>query len=186
METDFASPDAYLDGVKSVDASFEVVRESNGGRPLYMTARRFLTICHGIEKGQNASEACRSQLVGYKNFRKHVQRNSKYQRRLKEAEETRFNIRREQAEASVMAAGEKSWMAHAWWLERCLPEKYALRQVNRNLNSTDVVVGDGVSQDDLDRMTQQIAAFEQKRRTRPMQALQAPVQTIENTPEQGQ
>jgi hypothetical protein len=50
---------------------------------------------------------------------------------LKEAEQVRFNLRHEQALESIMAAGERSWMAHAWWLERCLPHLYALRNVNR-------------------------------------------------------
>lgn len=30
-----------------------------------------------------------------------------------------------------MAAGQRNWMAHAWWLERSLPHLFALRAVNR-------------------------------------------------------
>lgn len=32
------------------------------------------------------------------------------------------------AEAGVMAAGQKNWTAHAWWLERRYPEEYALKR----------------------------------------------------------
>jgi hypothetical protein len=41
--------------------------------------------------------------------------------RLKEAEAVRFNLRHERALESLIAVGERSWMVHAWWLERCLP-----------------------------------------------------------------
>jgi len=40
---------------------------------------------------------------------------------VKEAEAVRFNLRHEQALESLIAVGERSWMVHAWWLERCLP-----------------------------------------------------------------
>ena len=49
----------------------------------------------------------------------------------------RFNLRHEQALESIMAAGERSWMAHAWWLERNLPHLYALRTVNRDSGDTE-------------------------------------------------
>jgi hypothetical protein len=49
---------------------------------------------------------------------------------LKEAEAVRFKLRHEQAFEPIMAAGERSWMAHAWRLETCLPHLYALRTVN--------------------------------------------------------
>src|SRR5262245_56059916 len=57
-----------------------------GGRPLFLNARRFIRICRAIERGESASEACRQQLTTYRNFRMHVARNPKYQRRLRQAE----------------------------------------------------------------------------------------------------
>ncbi len=42
-------------------------------------------------------------------------------------------------------------MAHTWYLERVLPHLYALRTVNRNLNSTDQPIGDKVDEDQLRR-----------------------------------
>ena len=33
---------------------------------------------------------------------------------------------------SVMEHGKYSWLAHAWWLERCRPDLFALRPVVRD------------------------------------------------------
>ena len=76
------------------DVQLEVVRDV-GGRPLFLTARRFIRICRWIEQGESASEACRLELVTYASFRRHVKLNAKYHRRLKEAEETREEFLRE-------------------------------------------------------------------------------------------
>ena len=54
------------------------------------------------------------------------------QERLKEAEATRFALRQEQALESIMVAGERSRMAHAWFLERAVPHMWALRNVARS------------------------------------------------------
>ena len=62
------------------DVQLEVVHEV-GGRPLFLTARRFIKICRWIEQGESISEACRLELVSYANFRRHVKLNSKYQRK---------------------------------------------------------------------------------------------------------
>jgi hypothetical protein len=40
-----------------------------------------------------------------------------------------------------MRAGEKSWMAHAWYLERVLPNLYALKNVNRSEAAIDQPIG---------------------------------------------
>ena len=100
-------------------------------RPITLTIRKFLRVCRLVEKGWAVTRACEAECVSYAHFRFRVSRSSRLQERLKEAETTRFHLRHEEALASVMAAGERSWMAHAWWLERCLPHLYALRNVNR-------------------------------------------------------
>jgi hypothetical protein len=74
----------------------------------------------------------RSGVHTYSHFRFRVARSARLQERLKQAETVRFNLRHEQALESIMAAGERSWMAHAWWLERCPPHLYVLRNVNRS------------------------------------------------------
>jgi hypothetical protein len=70
-----------------------------------------------------------------------IQKNPKYQKRLKRAEDVRFNLRQEEALAAIMAAGEKSWMAHAWLLERTCPNLYALRAVHRDQALTEKPIG---------------------------------------------
>lgn len=61
------------------------------------------------------------------------------QERLKESETVRFNLRHEQALESIMEAGKRSWLAHAWWAERNLPELYALRTVHRDNVSAEAI-----------------------------------------------
>jgi hypothetical protein len=127
-----ASADPYSDDVKSV--SLEVVRSEprrKMGRPIVLTVRIFIAICHLVEQGMAISRACESCSVSYGRFRIRVSRSKRLQERLKEAETTRFNLRHEQAIESIMEAGTRSWMAHAWWAERNLQERYAMRAVPR-------------------------------------------------------
>jgi hypothetical protein len=112
--------DPESEDVKNV--SLELVdnpARRNPWRPTTLTVRKFLKICHLVEKGFAISRACEVECISYSHFRFRVSRNERLQKRLKEAETTRFNLRHEQALESIMAAGERSWMAHAWWLERC-------------------------------------------------------------------
>jgi hypothetical protein len=121
------------DGAKSV--SLELVTDEpprrNPWRPTTLTIRKFLRICHLVEKGFATSRACEVECISYSRLRFRVQRSRRLQERLKEAEDVRFQLRQDQALASIMAAGERSWMAHAWFLERALPHMWALRTVNR-------------------------------------------------------
>src|ERR1700716_2955669 len=87
------APTEVLDEAK--EAQLEVVLDVDRGRPLFLTARRFIKVCKWIEQGESFSEACRLELVHYTGFRRHVRLNPKYQRRLKEAEETREEFLRE-------------------------------------------------------------------------------------------
>jgi hypothetical protein len=84
-----------------------------------------------IEQGFSIPNACAVELIGYKTWRMWVARLPSLQKRVKQAEEIRFALRSEQALASILAAGEKSWMAHAWFLERSDPHHWALHNVNR-------------------------------------------------------
>jgi hypothetical protein len=120
------------DDVKSV--TLEVVdrpARRNPWRPTVLTIRKFLRICHLVEKGSAITRACEVECITYSHFRFRVQRSVRLQERLKEAEATRFALRQEQALESIMAAGERSWMAHAWFLERSAPQMWALRNVAR-------------------------------------------------------
>jgi hypothetical protein len=84
-----------------------------------------------VEEGFAVSRACEAESITYSLFRLRVSRSPRLAERLKEAETTRFNLRHEQALESIMAAGERSWLAHAWFLERALPHLYSLRNVAR-------------------------------------------------------
>jgi hypothetical protein len=113
----------------------EVVRDDGphpGGRPLFLTPKRFLRICRWIERGESASEACRRELVTYQGFRRHVSRNPKYQRRLKEAEEIREHFLREFHIANITKHAAKNVAASMFWLERRYPNEFALKAVNRD------------------------------------------------------
>jgi hypothetical protein len=103
-----------------------------GGRPLLLNARRFIRICRAIERGESTSEACRQQLTTYRNFRMHVARNPKYQRRLRQAEEVREHFLREFHIANITKHAAKNVAASMFWLERRYPNEFALKTVNRD------------------------------------------------------
>ncbi len=122
------------DDVKRQEIKLEVVPYTFGhgpGRPLFLTARRFIMICKMIETGMSATEACRRALVSYAGFRNHVTRNPKYQKRLKAAELCRDHVFRAEALDCVRSAFGKNWAAAMTYLERRWPNEYALRNVNR-------------------------------------------------------
>jgi hypothetical protein len=79
--------------------------------------------------------------------------------RIKEAEAIRFQRRHEEAVESVMRAGEKSWMAHAWFLERSLPHLYALKNVNRSEGAMDQPIGNMIDEEQLRRYAALMEAF---------------------------
>jgi hypothetical protein len=111
----------------------EVVRsKETRGRPLFLDARRFIRICHMIERGENASEACRQELVTYRAFRAHVQRSPNYQRRLKQAEEVREHFLREFHIADISKHSVKNVSDSMFWLGRRYPNEFALRTVIRD------------------------------------------------------
>jgi hypothetical protein len=103
---------------------FEVVRphyqsrRNPRGKPRRLTLRVFIRICHLVEQGWAVTKACESESITYSLFRLRCSENPRLEQRIKEAEAVRFQRRHEEAVESVMRAGEKSWMAHAWYLER--------------------------------------------------------------------
>src|SRR6266566_9290281 len=114
-----AAPAEVPDEAK--EAQLEVVRDV-GGRPLFLTPKRFIRICRWIEQGESASEACRLELVTYQGFRQHVKRNPKYQRRLKQAEETREEFLREFHIANIRKHAPRNVLASPWWFRTQIPE----------------------------------------------------------------
>jgi hypothetical protein len=144
-----------------VDIVREVPTETayKKGPRTFLTARLFIKICRRVEIGWPATRACQAEGITYRRFRQVCQERPSYQRRYKKAEDLRFQYRREEAEESIIRAGEKSWMAHAWWLERTLPHLYALRIVNRETGSNDQPIGDKITEEQLHKYGRLMADF---------------------------
>jgi hypothetical protein len=151
--------------------TFEVVREVKLGRPLFLTAKRFIRIVHLIEKGESATEACRQQLVTFSLFRAHVTRNPKYQKRLRRAEKVREEFLHEWHMANVRKHAPKTVLASLWWLERTRPDRYAIRQFTRIPEGNgEQSIGDKVSESDLKRYSEQMADFQRTNETKQIES----------------
>jgi hypothetical protein len=101
------------------------------GRPRFLTARRFIRICHDIESGESIAESCRKQLISYRAFRTRVTKDPVYAARLKKAEATRQSYLLEWHMKNIREHAPHSWLASAWWCERTEPSRFALRRVER-------------------------------------------------------
>jgi hypothetical protein len=110
--------------------SIEIVPQPRGRRT-ELTVRTFLRIIKLIEAGWSVSDGCRSEGLSYRRFRQLCQYRPNFQRRYEKAVAVRQDLWHDRAIGSIMEAGEKSWMAHAWFLERVWPERYALKAVER-------------------------------------------------------
>jgi hypothetical protein len=173
MSSQTALSDASDQEKEVRDVQLEVVRDV-GGRPLYLTPQRFIRICRHIERGESASEACRLEVVTYQSFRRHVQRNPKYQRRLKQAEEQREQFLREYHIANVRKHAPRNVLASLCWLERRYPNEFALRNVHRVEGSSEAPVGDKISEDQLRRYTALMDEFRRENDEAKTAALPAP------------
>src|ERR1700716_3754978 len=165
-ETHAEEPPAQTaDETKRVE--FEVVRPRSAYKPhgnprgqsRRLTLRVFIRICHLVEAGWAITRACESESITYSLFRLRCSENPRLEQRIKEAEAVRFQRRHEEAVESVMRAGEKSWMAHAWYLERVLPNLYALKSVNRSEAATDQPIGDRIDESQLRRYSELMEDF---------------------------
>jgi hypothetical protein len=147
---------------------FEVVRPTYKprgnprGQARRLTLRVFIRICHLVEQGWTITKACESESITYSLFRLRCSENPRLEQRIKEAEAIRFQRRAEEAVASVMAAGEKNWTAHAWFLERALPHLWALKNVNRSEAATDQPIGDRIDENQLRRYSELMEDFKRE------------------------
>jgi hypothetical protein len=118
----------------SEPVSLEVVRDEPRkklGRPVRLTVRKFIRICRLVESGHTFVDACEIECVTYQTFRFRVSHSPRLEQRVKQAEAIRSLKRHDEALAAVVKAGERNWVAHAWYLERVHPELYALRKIER-------------------------------------------------------
>lgn len=146
-EVDIQNPGAIGTADETKRLAFEVVRPTLAttnsskrnprGRTRRLTLRVFIRVCHLVEEGWSVTKACESESITYSLFRLRCSENPRLEQRIKDAEAVRFQRRHEEALESVMRAGQKSWMAHAWFLERTLPFLYSLKNVQRSEGSTE-------------------------------------------------
>jgi hypothetical protein len=161
------------------DVQLEVVRDV-GGRPLFLTPKRFLRICRHIAEGESASEACRLELVSYRSFRLHVKRNPKYQERLKRAEASREEFLLEYHISNVKKHAPRNVLASLWWLERRFPNRFALRNFVRNEGATDQPIGDRIDESQLRRYSALMEDFRKENEAK-LPSLPAPESVAQNT-----
>jgi hypothetical protein len=97
------------------------------GHPRRLTLKRFVAIIRNIESGASVTTACEAQAVTYQIFRLRCSRSERLEERYQKALRTRDQVRAERALESILQWGAKSWMAHAWYLERSAPDRWSLR-----------------------------------------------------------
>jgi hypothetical protein len=101
-----------------------------------MNARRFIRICHLLERGEAITHACEPEAVTHRAFRVHVAKNPKYQTNLKEVEEIREPFFKAFHMANTSQHSIKSVLAFMWRLERRFPNAFALRSaIREDVNS---------------------------------------------------
>ena len=88
-----------------------------------------------------------------------MKRNPKYQRRLKEAEETREDLLREYHIANIRKHAPRNVLASLWWLERRYPNEFALKPVHRSEGSSERLIGDKIDESQLRRYSELMAEF---------------------------
>jgi hypothetical protein len=131
------------------DPSIPADKKGRGGRPLKLNEQRFNRILELIRAGMTTTTACRVEGVTYQHWRFRIRGNSEWLQRLADAEVERDDLRRDKALEAIEAAFPKNFVAAAWLLERRYPELYALKVVNRNINSTEAPVFERVSETEL-------------------------------------
>jgi hypothetical protein len=145
--------DSYPPGQPEV-RELEIVRlddKKKTGRPLKLTEARFRRMIVLIREGNTNSAACRIEGITYTTWREHIQQKPAWRADLAEAERIRDEVWRDHALEMVKTAMPKNWVAAMTYLERKYPNEFALRTVNRNLNSTDQPIGDKIDEEQLRR-----------------------------------
>ena len=119
-----------------------------------------------IESAATTIAACRQMLVSYTRFRAVVNDSEQYQHRLREASKIRDEVWRDHAIEMVRNAMPKNWVAAMTFLERKWPSEFSLRNVVRTEGDPNAkLVGDRVSESDLRRYAEQMAAFQKENET---------------------
>jgi len=131
------------------DPSIPANKKGKGGRPVKLNERLFTRILDSIRKGITTTTACRAAGVSYSHWRVRIRENLEWAQRLADAQVERDDLVRDKALEAIEAHFPKNFAAAAWLLERRYPELYALKVVNRNINSTEAPVFERVSETEL-------------------------------------
>lgn len=150
----------------------QIGEKNKGGRPPKLTEARFARMLQLIREGNTNTAVCRIERIDYSTWRDHIVQKPEWRSRLAEAEKIRDEVWRDHALEMVKSAIPKNWVAAMTYLERKYPNEFALRTLNRNLNSTDQPIGDKI---DEDRLRQYAAQIEDFRRENEAKAV---VQTV--------
>jgi hypothetical protein len=156
-----AQPDSYQHEEPQVRELEVVVLEDKKktGRPLRLTEARFRRMLGLIREGHTNSAACRMEGLHYTTWRDHIQQNPEWRTLVAEAEKVRDEVWRDHALEMVKSAMPRNWVAVMTYLERKYPNEFALRTVNRNLNSTEAPIGDQVPEARLLEYSKQMSEF---------------------------
>src|SRR6266446_7003434 len=119
-----------------------------------------------IRDGNTNSAACRIEGITYTTWREHIQQKPAWRAEVTEAERVRDEVWRDHALEMVKSAMPKNWVAAMTYLERKYPNEFALRTVNRNLNSTDQPIGDKVDEEQLRRYAALMDDFKRENETK--------------------
>ena len=132
-------------------------KHGRAGRPVRLTKRKFIAICHHIEHGHSVTRSCAAEGVTYQILRFRISRSQRLQERYREAEAIRDQVWREAALEAVTNAFAKTWLSAITYLERRYPAEFALRKVERNAEepppSEPSVRVIGLPQNELDKLT---------------------------------
>src|SRR4029077_1737968 len=120
-----------------------------------------------IREGNTNSAACRIEGITYTTWREHIQQKPAWRTELAEAEKIRDEVWRDHALEMVKSAMPKNWVAAMTYLERKYPNEFALRTVNRNLNSIDQLLFDKVDEEQLRRYANLMKAFQAENEAKP-------------------
>jgi hypothetical protein len=145
------------------EAHFEIVQEKKRGkvgRPAKLTEARFKRILEHIKDGITIVGSVRIENITYDCWRKQVRQNPEWQKLVDEAEVLREELWRSEALQTIRAAFPKHWVAAMTYLERRYPNEFALKVLNRNINTNEPLL-DRVSPDQLAedaRLAREVAA----------------------------
>jgi hypothetical protein len=116
-----------------------------------------------IRNGITIVGSVRAEGITYQAWRHHLRAKPEWQKLVDEAEEIREQIWRAEALEAIRAAFPKNWIAAMTFLERRWPGEFALKVVNRNINSSQELIFEKISQEQLEADARLAAAVQMER-----------------------